>query len=56
MFNPVTFDTHLFPVYFGGSVINEDLIINSVPAVQLGYFIAVDDEQQDAMYDGIFSS
>ncbi|KAK0078399.1 hypothetical protein PV325_002536 [Microctonus aethiopoides] len=49
MFNPVTFDTHLFPVYFGGSVIDEDLIINSVPAVQLGYFIAVDDEQQDTI-------
>lgn len=51
MFNPVTFDTHLFPVYFGGSVIGDDLIIDTVAAVQLGYFIAVDDKQQDAMYD-----
>lgn len=49
MFNPVTWDTHLFPVYFGGSVVTEDLTIESVPSVQIGYFIAVDNKRQDAM-------
>jgi hypothetical protein len=49
MFNPVTWDVHLFPVYFGGSVLNENLTIESVPSLQLGYFITVDDERQDAM-------
>lgn len=49
MLNPVTWDAHLFPVYFGGSVITEDLTIDTVPAVQLAYFIAADNKRQDAM-------
>ncbi|KAH0552327.1 patched domain-containing protein 3 [Cotesia glomerata] len=49
MMNPVTFDVHIFPVYFGGSVITESLTIESVPAVQIGYFLAVDNQRQDAI-------
>ncbi|XP_043269886.1 patched domain-containing protein 3 isoform X2 [Venturia canescens] len=49
MLNPVTWDAHLFPVYFGGSVITEDLTIDTVPAVQLAYFIAADNKRQDAI-------
>ncbi|XP_034952079.1 patched domain-containing protein 3 [Chelonus insularis] len=49
MFNPVTWETHLFPVYFGGSVLTEDLTIDSVPSLQLAYFIAVDTKRQDAI-------
>lgn len=49
MFNPVTWDAHLFPVFFGGSVVNDDLIIESAPSVQLAYFITVDSPRQDAM-------
>lgn len=49
MFNPVTWDAHLFPVFFGGSVITEDLTIETVPSVQLAYFITVDNPRQDAI-------
>ena len=49
MFNPVTWDAHVFPVYFGGSILTEDLTIESVPSVQLGYFITVDSPRQNAM-------
>ncbi|XP_015605307.1 patched domain-containing protein 3 [Cephus cinctus] len=49
MLNPVTWDTHLFPVYFGGSVITEDMTIETVPSVQLAYFIAADNKRQDAI-------
>ncbi|XP_071874799.1 patched domain-containing protein isoform X3 [Bombus fervidus] len=47
--NPVTWDIHLLPVYFGGSVIDEDLIIESVPSMQLAYFLTVDNARQDAI-------
>ncbi|XP_043494898.1 patched domain-containing protein 3 [Polistes fuscatus] len=49
MFNPVTWDAHLFPVFFGGSVITDDLTIETVPSVQLAYFITVDNSRQDAI-------
>ncbi|KAG7207898.1 hypothetical protein KM043_009492 [Ampulex compressa] len=49
MFNPVTWDAHLFPVFFGGSVLSEDLTIESVPSVQLAYFVTVDNQRQDAI-------
>ena len=39
MFNPVTWDAHVFPVYFGGAQISDDNTIISVPAVQLVYFV-----------------
>ncbi|KAF4520468.1 hypothetical protein B566_EDAN004719 [Ephemera danica] len=48
MFNPVTWDTHIFPVYFGNTVIDEDGTIVTVPAVQLVYFAAADTKRQDA--------
>ncbi|KAF5284697.1 hypothetical protein FQR65_LT13450 [Abscondita terminalis] len=48
MFNPVTWDAHAFPVYFGGTEVNEDNIITSVPSVQLAYFINVDTKKLDA--------
>ncbi|XP_066586753.1 patched domain-containing protein 3 [Prorops nasuta] len=47
MFNPVTWDAHLFPVYFGGSKISDDFTIVTVPSVQLAYFITVDNPRQD---------
>lgn len=47
--NPITWDIHLLPVYFGGSVIDEDLIIESVPSMQLAYFLTADNARQDAM-------
>ncbi|CAK9817866.1 Patched domain-containing protein 3 [Anthophora plagiata] len=47
--NPITWDIHLLPVYFGGSVINEDLVIESVPSFQLGYFLTTDNPRQDAI-------
>lgn len=49
MFNPVTWDAHLFPVFFGGSVVSDSLTIESAPSVQLAYFITVDSPRQDAM-------
>lgn len=48
MFNPVTWDAHTFPVYFGGTIVNEDSIIESVPSVQLVYFVTADTMKQDA--------
>ena len=50
MFNPITWDAHLFPVYFGGSVITEDLTILTVPSVQLAYFLLAGSKRQDAMW------
>ncbi|XP_076653309.1 patched domain-containing protein [Halictus rubicundus] len=49
MLNPVTWDIHLLPVYFGGSVINEDRVIESVPSLQLAYFLTADNARQDAI-------
>jgi patched domain-containing protein len=48
MFNPVTWDTHIFPVNFGNTVIDADSTIVSVPAVQLVYFAAADSKRRDA--------
>lgn len=48
MFNPVTWDAHAFPVFFGGTKITEDNIIISVPAIQLVYFVTADTKRQDA--------
>lgn len=49
MFNPVSFTTYMFPVYFGATEVTEDSTIKSVPSVQLGYFLKVDNAHQDAM-------
>lgn len=48
MFNPVTWDAHAFPVFFGGSVVNEDNLIVTVPSVQLVYFTNADTKKYDA--------
>lgn len=45
MFNPVTWEAHAFPVYFGGSKVVDDMIV-SVPAVQLIWFVRTDDAMQ----------
>lgn len=46
MFNPVTWDAHAFPVFFGGTVLSDDQTIISVPSLQLVYFVAVDTPKQ----------
>lgn len=48
MFNPVTWDAHAFPVYFGGSVVDDEGLIQRVPSVQLVYFAKADTKAQDA--------
>ncbi|XP_035436097.2 patched domain-containing protein 3 [Spodoptera frugiperda] len=45
MFNPVTWEAHAFPVFFGGSKVVDD-IIESVPAVQLVWFVRTDTKAQ----------
>ncbi|XP_044755811.1 patched domain-containing protein 3 isoform X1 [Coccinella septempunctata] len=49
MFNPVTWDAHAFPVFFGGTEVSEDGIIISVPSVQLVYFGNADTKKFDKM-------
>ncbi|XP_063921586.1 patched domain-containing protein 3 [Zophobas morio] len=49
MFNPVTWDAHAFPVFFGGTQVSEDGLIISVPSVQLVYFGNADSKKYDAM-------
>lgn len=48
MFNPVTWDAHAFPVYFGGSEVDGEGLIQRVPSVQLVYFAKADNKAQDA--------
>ncbi|XP_053687905.1 patched domain-containing protein 3 [Sabethes cyaneus] len=48
MFNPVTWDAHVFPVFFGGTQVSEDNIIISVPSLHLVYFATADSKKQDA--------
>lgn len=48
MFNPVTWDAHAFPVFFGGTKRTKDNIIISVPAIQLVYFVTADNKRLDA--------
>lgn len=50
MFNPVTWDAHAFPVFFGGTTLNEDGTIASVPSIQLVYFVTSDTKRQDARF------
>lgn len=47
MFNPETWDAHIFPVYFGGTKVKDDQIV-SVPSIQLVYFVNADNHRQDA--------
>ncbi|KRT79642.1 Hedgehog receptor, partial [Oryctes borbonicus] len=48
MFNPVTWDAHAFPVFFGGTEVSEEGFIISVPSVQLIYFGNVDSKRLEA--------
>ena len=48
MLNPVTWDTHIFPIFFGGSEITKDGYITSVPSLQLVYFVKADTKRQTA--------
>ncbi|XP_014293320.1 patched domain-containing protein 3 [Halyomorpha halys] len=48
MINPVTWDAHIFPVYFGGPVVSEDGVIEKVPSLQLAYFVNADSKYQDS--------
>lgn len=51
MFNPVTWDTHVFPVFFGGTVVSPDRkLVLSTPSMQLVYFLAVDTKRQTEKY------
>ncbi|XP_076684243.1 patched domain-containing protein isoform X2 [Andrena cerasifolii] len=47
--NPETWELHLLLVYFGGSTINEDYVVESVPSLQLAYFLTADNPRQDAI-------
>lgn len=49
MINPVTWDIHAFPVFFGGTERSEDGLIISVPSVQLVYFGNADSKKLDQM-------
>ncbi|KAL7301622.1 hypothetical protein TKK_0005631 [Trichogramma kaykai] len=49
MFNPITWDAHIFPVYFGGSVVNQDFMIQSTPSVQMGYFLRADSPAENEL-------
>lgn len=55
MFNPVTWDAHAFPVFFGGSVVSPDGLIISVPSVQLVYFANADTKKYDERWVDGFS-
>lgn len=56
MLNPVTWDAHAFPAFFGKTLVNQDEIIESVPSVQLMYFITADTKLQDErLVDDIFA-
>lgn len=48
--NPVTFDFHIFPVFFGGTVLSAERHIISVSAIQMGYFAVPDTKRQDERY------
>ncbi|XP_053625980.1 patched domain-containing protein 3 isoform X2 [Plodia interpunctella] len=56
MFNPVTWEAHAFPVFFGGSKVVDDIIV-SVPAVQLVWFVRTDtkvQQQRGAAWEDAF--
>lgn len=48
--NSKTWDTHIFPVFFGGTKVSADSNVISAPAVQMVYFVAVDTKRQIQMY------
>lgn len=49
MLNPVSWDAHAFPVFFGGTKVSDDAsYIVSVPSLHLVYFVTADTKRQDA--------
>lgn len=46
MLDPTTYALHIFPIYFGGTVVSDEQTIISVPSMNLVYFVAVDTERQ----------
>lgn len=51
MLNPVSWDAHAFPVYFGGTKVTDDASsIVSVPSLHLVYFVTADTKRQDAKW------
>lgn len=50
MFNPETWEPHIFPVFFGGTVVRDDFIV-SVPSLQLVYFGNAESPKMMAKYD-----
>lgn len=53
MFNPVTFDLHVFPVFFGGTIVKDvgaEQLVVGAPSMHLVYFIAVDTKRQIEKY------
>lgn len=54
MFNPVTWDTHVFPVFFGGTVLTADRTVDIAPSMQLVYFVAVDTQRQIEKWAFVF--
>lgn len=53
-FNPITWDAHTFPIFFGRTKFDEDNIITKVPALQLVYFVTADTKYQEQRYINIF--
>lgn len=47
MFNPVTWDAHAFPVFFGGTKLSAERNIISVPSIQMVYFATAGTKRQD---------
>ncbi|XP_065559917.1 patched domain-containing protein 3-like [Artemia franciscana] len=47
MLNPVTFETYILPMFFGGLDVNENSTVDSAAALQLHYFIRAQDRKQD---------
>ena len=46
-FNPVTYERHILPAFFGGTEIGGDGFVSSVPSVQLVYFVNVDNKRME---------
>ena len=51
-FDPLTFESYILPIFFGGTVLNDDNItVQSVSAVGLSYFLDVSEEWQITVGD-----
>lgn len=48
MLNPSTFETYVFPHFFGGPVVNNDSVVESVQALSIFYWLKTNTPKQDA--------